>query len=611
MTDTNELDKLVEELNKLDDPDYIRKNGEITTQLQQNLIVLQIKKLAENKDLDAMSWLAQALMWGNHGIARDVLWGLKMMQEVARNGHTTSCIFLIEYHQGNFPEINSHEYPHSGAELLRYVRIGAENNDDYCLWYLYMHHAYSIAGPSSESAIECLKKLKETEFPPALFYLGRAYEQGLLDEEDSSLSEAYSKAYKCYKKGLEVLRGDKAHLYKSSIFHRRLGINSCEIEGQLSFSVGYHLYTGSGVKKDTDKGLSYIIDAASGGCIPAQEWLKNPPVKLSKEDQRKVNKTVELPLNIPKMRKRDQKIWENIDRNKESECASAELQQDEIEEAMKALNNLIGLRNVKQQVKQLINVSIANKRREDHGLPKIPLTLHCVFTGPPGTGKTTVARLYGEMLYKLGFLDKGHVVEVDRQSLVGEYVGATAIRTERVVNSAKNGVLFIDEAYSLYANTERDFGPEAVATLLKKMEDNRDSLVVIMAGYKEPMDKLIDSNEGLKSRFTNYIDFEPYSEEDLVKIFEFFCKSHMFSLTDESRELLEAIVKDAYQRSEYQRSNGRGMRTLFEKTLAKQCQRIIDQNIDTKDEMNIISPEDLFIPQECTIDNVTFLSDQS
>ena len=279
----------------------------------------------------------------------------------------------------------------------------------------------------------------------------------------------------------------------------------------------------------------------------------------------------------------------SIDGNKKDDD-----QEDSLEDLLNELNELIGLAGVKEEVSSLVNILKINKLRESRGFKVPQVSKHLVFLGNPGTGKTTVARLLSKIYKKLGVIEKGQLVEVDRSGLVAGYVGQTAIKTQEKIDEAMGGVLFIDEAYTL-AKGENDFGQESIDTLLKAMEDQREDFVVIVAGYSEPMDRFLESNPGLKSRFNKSITFEDYSPNELLDIFELFCKLNDMRLSSDARDYLTQYLSKLSNEKSENFANGREMRNLFEKAFTNQANRLSQYNDISDEELNIIKSEDIIV----------------
>ncbi len=285
---------------------------------------------------------------------------------------------------------------------------------------------------------------------------------------------------------------------------------------------------------------------------------------------------------------------------------------ENIDDLKAELDEYIGLEAVKDEVRDLINmVTVWNLRRQ-HGLPAPDLSLHMVFSGNPGTGKTMMARFMARVYHSLGILSKGHLVEVDRSGLVAGYVGQTAIKTASVIENAKGGVLFIDEAYALSSGKgENDFGGEAIETILKAMEDNRDDLVVIVAGYTDLMEEFIGSNPGLESRFNRYLHFDDYTTDEMMGIFEMQCRKNCYVLEEKNetgsegegsegeesareesaRDALRDAIEDEKRDEDF--GNARGIRNLFERILIEQANRLAEAETVTKEILMTITAADI------------------
>ena len=245
-----------------------------------------------------------------------------------------------------------------------------------------------------------------------------------------------------------------------------------------------------------------------------------------------------------------------------------------LKSVLKSLDELIGLEPVKKNVRALADFIRIQQKRQQAGLKLAPISYHCVFTGNPGTGKTTVARILAEIYREMGVVKKGHLVETDRSGLIAEYVGQTAVKTNKIIDQALDGVLFIDEAYSLVQGGENDYGREAIATLLKRMEDDRDRLVVVLAGYSEEMQDFINSNPGLQSRFNRYVDFPDYTAEELAKIFLLLVEKSQYKCDQDVCNSIVQIMERAVAQKDRNFGNGRYVRNLFENAIQRQAVRL-------------------------------------
>lgn len=267
------------------------------------------------------------------------------------------------------------------------------------------------------------------------------------------------------------------------------------------------------------------------------------------------------------------------------------LPKEDMKDLLAELDGYIGLQTVKEEVHNLINMASVYQLRRQHDLPTTDMSLHLVFTGNPGTGKTMMARMMARIYRSLDILSRGQLVEVDRSGLVAGYVGQTAIKTQKVIEKAMGGVLFIDEAYALNGRSENDFGQEAIDTILKAMEDHRDDLVVIVAGYTDLMDRFIHSNPGLESRFNRFLLFDDYTTDGMVEIFRMQCKKGCYQLTEEAQPLIRDYIAEESADDSF--GNARGVRNLFEHVLVAQNNRLATMEKITREDLMTITADDV------------------
>lgn len=264
-------------------------------------------------------------------------------------------------------------------------------------------------------------------------------------------------------------------------------------------------------------------------------------------------------------------------------------------ELLSDLNGLVGLTNVKAKVNDLIAYQKVQQMRKTKGLSSTKNTLHLAFMGKPGTGKTTVARIVGRIYKQIGLLTKGHFIEVSRTDLIAGYQGQTALKVKKVIEKAKGGVLFIDEAYSITENDQSDsYGRECLTELTKALEDYREDLVVIVAGYTNPMNKFFDSNPGLKSRFNTFIEFEDYTDVELEEILLMMCNRNEYVLSDEAKTKIRAALTELVKTKDENFANGRLVRNIYDELVINHAKRVVNINNPSREDLSIIVANDFY-----------------
>lgn len=406
---------------------------------------------------------------------------------------------------------------------------------------------------------------------------------------------AFADAWKCYKGLGHQIDYSKPEIIGLSIFCAELGS-----EDAMSVVSSEQLMWSQGIA--ATKGFIQVMEDSFETNFPDDKFFVIEILRANGIDEDVVNKYAVLLYRFASiLAKADGNVDEketawlaNMVKFTESADKGRETAREGKDApALQQLDKLIGLESVKEEVNKLTNFIKVQNLRKQKGMNAITISYHCVFTGNPGTGKTTVARIVAQIYRELGILKKGQLVETDRSGLVAEYVGQTAVKTNKIIDSALDGVLFIDEAYSLVQGGGNDYGKEAIATLLKRMEDDRDRLVVILAGYDNEMKLFIDSNPGLQSRFNRYIHFSDYNAEELMAIFKLNLKKFDYELTNDAEQKISHLFSYAVSHKDQNFGNGRYARNVLEKTLENQATRLASVSEITEQMLRTIEENDI------------------
>lgn len=489
-------------------------------------------KAAENGNADAMLQIGVAYQNGT-GVAKDCKKAVEWYQKAGRQNSA-----LAFYNMGLVYENELKDYDKAYEAYTSAANLG--NSDAMFKAGYFNHNVYGRSANYAKAA-EWYEKAAEKNNADAvnnlgiLYYFGQYYQQN------------YSKAAEMYRKGVDL---------GSANSMRRLG--EC-----------YEF--GHGVEKNIFKARDLYSRALNAG----DESAKTNFTRVTREIVNDGKKDTP-PANNPYVNNtfRGNNTNNNKPEVKPEPKKEEKKQTNENPSYMDELNSLIGLQSVKDNVQSTINLVKIQKLREEMGMKVMPTSKHLVFTGNPGTGKTTVARIIAGLYKEIGVLSKGHLVEVDRSDLVASYIGQTAPKTLEKIKEAYGGVLFIDEAYTLAKADGKDFGQEAIDTLLKQMEDHRDDLIVIVAGYTNEMKKFVSSNPGLQSRFNTYIEFPDYNKDELIKIFESLCTKYSIILTENARSAAAEYLTELEKNKGENFGNARDVRNFFEKVMMLQSTRI-------------------------------------
>ncbi|MCQ2496922.1 MAG: AAA family ATPase [Lachnospiraceae bacterium] len=571
-----------------------------------------------------------------YGVEKDYVKALASYENANQKGSIDSLFYLGElYRLGLGTPIN---YQKAAAFLKETVKYDTGNpNALISLALLYMDGNGVPHDP--EKAMELLKGAQLLNSSLASYYLGLLMEK---NDDNSAAANYYREALKwnnlgeegfdaayhlglIYDCGSGVVHDD----YKAIDYYKRAAEGG-HVEAQLKYAE--FLKDGRGCDKDIKLSEKWYLKAALSGNARAQyhigellengndeeniksdinaafEWYTRSAVKGCEEATEKVegfyshgyNVHQDIGAALKMLRAASAKgnagaaeeLNRLIQEGVMDENSNIKQTTESSRSSMEDLDELIGMETIKKDVRELINLVKMQKLRKEKGMKSMPVSLHLVFTGNPGTGKTTVARILADIYREIGILSSGQLVEVDRAGLVAGYVGQTAIKTQEKIDEANGGILFIDEAYTLAKKGGQDYGQEAIDTLINLMEKRRDNFIVIVAGYPDLMRDFINSNPGLKSRFNKYIHFPDYSSEELVQIFTQLCSKYEYQLQDDAKEIVQKRIEDHVANKNESFSNARDIRNIFETIVSNQASRVMTSpDISDEDIMTITAAD--------------------
>lgn len=546
------------------------------------------KKAADDGDDYAMNKLGHFYEQGK-GVGHNKELSFKWFLASAKNGNMNSQFKTARFYDLGYG--TAQDYKQAIFWYEKAVAQGeatAMNN----LGYLYQHGKGTQV--DLKKAFELFEKSANAGNMYGCSNLAYMYEYGVYVNQD------YALAYKWYLKGAGLGNAGCMNMvgqfnlngkgrdkdYAEAVKWYKMTIEKDPKHGAAHCNLGYCYEFGYGVELDLDLAQAYYEKSANLGNETGKNNLKNLKEKIAKNP----NKTIEPKKNTTGQNK-DIDPLKFMEESLKKPVTKTEKPEETLT-PLDELKQLVGLDSVKRDVETTINLANLQKKREAMGMKVIPTSKHLVFTGNPGTGKTTVARILARFYKEIGILSKGHLVEVDRSDLVANYIGQTATKTLEKVQEAYGGVLFIDEAYTLNKGGN-DFGQEAIDTILKEMEDHRDDLIVIVAGYSGLMSDFIESNPGLKSRFNTYMHFPDYKADELKQIFRGMCDKYGLVLTKEADEAVDEHIEQMVKFKDENFGNARDARNFFEKVIAKQATRVAENGQATKEELMTIAVDDI------------------